>query len=451
MRKLICGLDDVAGTLRQQAVSADDELRSTVAQIIDDVRQRGDAALLDAARRFDAPELNSLVVSEAEFDAAERALTEVQHDALQTAINRVMRFHEAQLYYLTETMDAVDLGESRFEGLSRQAYRWLEETDQGGELGQQMRPVRHAGVYVPGGEAAYPSSVYMNVGPANVAMVPKVTVTTPARRDGSVHPAVLVAARHLHVDHVIKVGGAAAVAGLALGTESVSRCDVVVGPGNRYVNEAKRQLWGTVGLDGYAGPSEVCVLFDESANAAWVAADLLTQVEHAADNAGYLVTTSESKLAEVLAAVDDQLRGAPREATMRRALEDFGLAIVARDLAEAVELVNEIAPEHLSLAIESAWDVVDQVENAGCILVGDWTPESSGDYAAGPSHTLPTARAARYGSPVNVMTFMKFQSVVRLSEADLEELVPIVDTLANLEGFPAHARGATIRRDLNVS
>jgi len=447
MRKLISGVDKVPSVLRARSMVADEAVRATVAQIIDDVRRRGDAALLDSARRFDAPGLDSILVSEREMEAAEAALSEEQHAALQTAIDRVMRFHEAQLYYFTETMDSVTLGPSRFEGLERVAYHWSEETDHGGHLGQQFRSVRRAGVYVPGGAAAYPSSVYMNVAPANVALVPEVAVTTPARKDGSLPPAVLVAARHCHVDRVVKVGGAAAVAALALGTESVPRCDVVVGPGNRYVNEAKRQLWGSVGLDGYAGPSEVCVLFDESANAAWVAADLLTQVEHAADNTGFLVTPSESKLAEVLVEVERQLSGAARESTMRQALEAHGLALVARDLDEAVEWVNLIAPEHLSLAVTDPDSMVSQIENAGCILVGEWTPESGGDYAAGPSHTLPTAGAARFGSPVNVLTFMKVQSVVRLGEGDLREIAPVVDTLAKTEGFPTHARGATIRME----
>lgn len=447
MRKLISGLDDVRAALRMRSLLVDDSVRQTVADIIGDVRLRGDAALLDAARRFDAPALTTLVATEAEFEAAEAALTDEQHQALTTAIDRVMRFHEAQLYYFTETMDSVPLGPTRFEGLVRTAYRWTEDTDHDGTLGQQMRSVRRAGVYVPGGEAAYPSSVYMNVAPANVALVPEVTVTTPARRDGSLPPAVLVAARHCHVDRVVKVGGAAAVAALALGTDSVPACDVIVGPGNRYVNEAKRQLWGRVGLDGYAGPSEVCVLFDEHANAAWVAADLLTQVEHAADNAGFLVTTSESKLAEVMVEIERQLSGAARESTMRQALETHGMAIVARSTDEALEFVDEIAPEHLSIAVEDGESLASRIENAGCILVGEWTPESGGDYAIGPSHTLPTARAARFGSPVNVMTFMKIQSLVRLGKGDLREIAPVVDTLANLEGFPTHGRGATIRFD----
>lgn len=447
MKKLHCGVDDVRAALAMRAVQVDETVRTTVAEIIDDVRRRGDAALLDAARRFDAPDLTSLMATESEFTAAEQALTEEQHAALLRAIDRVMRFHEAQLYYFTESMDPLEIGPSRFEGVARTAYRWAEETDHGGELGQQVRSVRRAGVYVPGGEATYPSSVYMNVAPANVALVPEVTITTPARRDGSLPPAVLVAARHCHVDQIAKVGGAAAIAALALGTESVAACDVIVGPGNRYVNEAKRQLWGTVGLDGYAGPSEVCVLFDETANPAWVAADLLTQVEHAADNAGYLVTTSDEMLAQVMVEVDRQLSGAARESTMRAALADNGVAIVARDLSEAIGWVNEIAPEHLSIAVADPDRVVSQIENAGCILVGEWTPEAGGDYAIGPSHTLPTSRAARFGSPVNVLTFLKVQSVVRLAKDDLAEIAPIVDTLAQMEGFPTHGRGATIRFD----
>lgn len=447
MRKLISGIDDVAAALSGRTVRVDDSVRATVSEIIEDVRRRGDAALLDAARRFDAPNLDRLVVDEREMAAAEEALSEEQHTALQSAIDRVMRFHEAQLYYFTESMESVPVGPSRFEGLDRVMYRWSEETDHGGHLGQMMRSVRRAGVYVPGGEAAYPSSVYMNVAPANVALVPEVVMTTPARRDGSLPPAVLVAARHFHVDRIVKVGGAAAIAALALGTESVPRCDVVVGPGNRYVNEAKRQLWGSVGVDGYAGPSEVCVLFDERANPAWVAADLLTQVEHAADNCGYLVTTSESMLAEVLAEIETQLTGAPRESTMRQALDANGLALVARNLDEAVEWVNLIAPEHLSIAVAEAEAVVPSIENAGCIMVGEWTPESGGDYAAGPSHTLPTAGAARFSSPVNVLSFMKLQSVVCLDENDLRDLAPVVNTLAQLEGFPTHGRGATIRLD----
>ena len=245
---------------------------------------------------------------------------------------------------------------------------------------------------------------------------------------------------------VYKVGGAYAIAALALGTESIKPVDKIVGPGNRFVNEAKRQLWGRVGLDGYAGSSEVCVLADDKANASFAAADLLTQVEHAEDNAGFLVCTSRSKLDEILAEADRQMSGALREGTMRAALAHEGWAIVARDLSEALDLVNWIAPEHLSVATEDPENLLGRIQNAGCVLLGEWTPESAGDYAIGPSHTLPTAGAARFGSPVNVFDFVKVQSVSHLTRSELMELTPVIEAFGEMEGFPTHGHGATIRR-----
>ena len=299
---------------------------------------------------------------------------------------------------------------------------------------------------MPGGNAVYPSSVLMNVLPANWAGVARTFVTTPAGRDGALHPAVLVALRLADVTQAFKIGGAAAIAALALGTESVPRVDKIVGPGNRFVNEAKRQLWGQVGLDGYAGPSEVCVLADDEANDEFAAADLLTQVEHAPDNAGFLVCLSRAKLDAILAAAERQLKNAKREETMRAALRDHSLAIVARDLDEALEIVNAVAPEHLTLAVKDPEKAMEKVRNAGCILLGEHTPESAGDYCLGPSHTLPTSGAARWQSPVNVLDFLKVQSVARLSSADLQPLIPTIETLAEVEGFPAHGFGATVRK-----
>lgn len=444
MRWIDARTEDPFSALADRRVVLEAEVASVVAETIEDVRRRGDEALVDHAKRFDAPGLRSLMVEEWEFEAAETKLAETERDAILLSIHRVMRFHEAQLYYLTETMERVESGESRFEGLPQTAYRWAEETDHGGEIGQKLVPIRHAGIYVPGGQATYPSSVIMNVCPANVAMAREVTVTTPARKDGSLSPAVLFAARHTHVNRIARVGGAAAIAALALGTESIPRADVVAGPGNRFVNEAKRQLWGSVGLDGFAGPSEVCVLADEHTNARFAAADLITQVEHASDNVAFLVCTSEEKAREILAEVEAQTASAARSETIRGALE-HSMVIVCADLEQAIDVVNAIAPEHLSLSVEVPDLVVDRIENAGCILLGEWTPESAGDFAAGPSHTLPTSGAARFGSPVNVMTFMKFQSVVRFAKADLEELVPTIEAFGTMEGFPAHGYGATIR------
>lgn len=453
--------DDVFSLLRQRSVHRDEGTERIVKEIVDDVRRRGDAALLDAARKFDAPGLESIVVDPAEI--AEARVPKRVMDALEVALLQVQAFHAEQLHALTKGMAAMPLDSvesRRADGqpmhVSRNfEYRWHKEPllragnrpePTGGGLGQRLRPVRTAGVYVPGGNATYPSSVIMNVLPAQAAGVNAVFVTTPARKDGKLHPAVLAALALSGVAKAFKIGGAAAIAAMALGTESVPRVDKIVGPGNRFVNEAKRQLWGQVGLDGYAGPSEVCVVADDAANAAFAAADLLTQVEHAPDNAGFLVTLDRAKLDEILSEVERQLQGAPREETMRQALANESLAIVARNLDEAIDVVNAIAPEHLTLAVKEPEVAMERVQNAGCILLGEYTPESAGDFCLGPSHTLPTSGAARWQSPVNVMDFLKFQSVARLTPQDLDPLVAVVEAFAEMEGFPAHGMGASIRR-----
>lgn len=442
-------------------MTRDIETESVVRTIIDDVRQRGDAALLDAARRFDAPSLERLEVTEEEI--VEARVPKPYLEALELALRQVQAFHAEQLHALTSgwksmTLDSVE--RRRADGqplhmLPNFEYRWHKEplaragntpTPAGGGLGQRLLPLRSAGVYVPGGGATYPSSVIMNVLPAQAAGVNAVYVTTPARKDGTLAPAVLAAIALCGVAKAYKVGGAAAIAALALGTESIARVDKVVGPGNRFVNEAKRQLWGQVGVDGFAGPSEVCVLVDDTSNVAYAAADLLTQIEHAPDNAGFLVGTSRAQIDAVMAEVERQLTSAPRAETMRRALREQSLAVVARDLAEAIDVVNEIAPEHLTLAISKPEDWIGAIRNAGCILIGEHTPESAGDFCLGPSHTLPTSGAARWQSPVNVLDFLKVQSLARLTPTDLEPLIPVIETFGVMEGFPAHGNGASIRR-----
>lgn len=451
IRIVDCRTEDPFPILDKRGVGADDSVTQTVAQTIDDVRKRGDAALLESARRFDAPELASIVATQQEIDDAMPLLE--QTFALDHAVERVKAFHERQLEAIAagwqeEEFQSVD--ERRHDGQPRHhvanhRWTWNASKSEGGWLGQRIGPVRSAGVYVPGGNAIYPSSVVMNVIPAQVAGVNEVVVTTPARRDGTLAPSVLYAARYCGVAKVVKVGGAAAIAALALGTESVPRVDKIVGPGNKYVNEAKRQLWGVVGLDGYAGPSEVCVLADETANARFAAADLLTQIEHAPDNAGFLVVIGEAKLGEILDEVERQLTGAPREETMRAALNNESLIVLARDLSEACEVVNAIAPEHLSIATREPEEVARKIRNAGCILMGEWTPESAGDFCAGPSHTLPTATAARFGSPVNVMDFLKIQSLLQLNRDELSEIAKTIETFGQMEGFPTHGHGASVR------
>jgi len=416
------------------------DTESTVERIIADVRTRGDGALLESARVFDAPDLTSIQVTTEEL---ERAATN-EFTAIDAAALRIFDFHKKQLKALTEGWSKS--GDRRW-GAPSAADQSFQADGQypPGFLGQRLIPVSAAGVYVPGGGATYPSSVLMNAIPAAVAGVAKTIITTPARSDGSLAPSVLKAIHRVGAAKAFKIGGAAAIAALALGTETVPRVDKIVGPGNRFVNEAKRQLWGQVGLDGYAGPSEVCVLADDDANATYAAADLLTQIEHAPDNAAFLVTLSLEKQSEILAEVEKQLVGAPRESVMRQALNGESIAIVARDLAEACSVVNAIAPEHLSLAVRAYETAMAQIQNAACILIGDFSPESAGDFAAGPSHTLPTSGAARWQNPVNVLDFLKIQSVIHLNQTQLREILPVIEQFGELEGFPAHARGAKIR------
>lgn len=450
MRRFDCRLEDPRPFLRSRGVRYEESVVQVVSEIIADVRQRGDLALLESACKFDAPSLSSLLATQEEIDEAMPSADYAF--AIDHAIERVRQFHGNQLNALTKGWVEHEYQSSdirKRDGQPRHHYPnffWTWNASPAGSvLGQRLIPLQKVGAYVPGGNANYPSSVVMNVVPAQVAGVNHVTVTTPAREDGTLSPAVLYAARYCGVAKVAKVGGAAAIAALALGTESVERVDKVVGPGNRFVNEAKRQLWGTVGLDGYAGPSEVCVLIDDSSNVAYAAADFLTQIEHAPDNAGFLVSLSESKAEQVLAEIETQLSNAPRAETMREAMQREGVCILVRDLAEAVEIIDLIAPEHLSIATEEPDRVADQVRNAGCILMGEWTPESAGDYCAGPSHTLPTATAARFGSPVNVLDFLKIQSLMKLSEDQFGELKETIEAFGAMEGFPSHAFGATVR------
>ncbi|RYG37553.1 histidinol dehydrogenase [bacterium] len=449
---------DLQAALAKRTASRDEETRRGVAETIEDVRQRGDAALLDSARRFDSPALASIRVTEEEISAA--SVSAEVEAALKEALWRIATFHTSQLTAITDGWKGDDSDEALWDfqqKTDRKPLEWYwnraavgtgplfrKAGFYEGSIGQKMLALGRAGIYVPGGNAAYPSSVLMNALPGRLVGT-EIAMTSPTREDGTWHPAVLVAMRLAGISEGFKVGGAAAIAALALGTESISRVDKIVGPGNRWVNEAKRQLWGTVGLDGYAGPSEVCVVADDQANAAFAAADLLTQIEHAPDNCAFLVTLSEGKRNEIVSAIEQQLAGAPRAETMRQALAENSFAVIAQDRTEALDIVNQIAPEHLSLVVgdPEAWS--SGVKNAGCILIGEHTPESAGDYVAGPSHTLPTAGAARWQSPVSVQEFLKLQSVIRLSANDLKVLAPSIVALAEAEGFPAHGAGASLR------
>lgn len=416
--------------------SVDDSVRISVEETIRDVRERGDEALLDHARRFDSPKLTCLGASAAELESASIAPHLV--NAIRFSAARVRKFHQHQIRWLLPDHDPLW-------GWSWRVAGNLEEHAGNSFEGQRYLPLKVVGAYVPGGKAAYPSSVLMNAIPAQVAGVGQVVIATPCQSDGYLHPAVLVAARELGIKNLYKTGGAAAIAAMTFGTESVPRVDKIVGPGNMYVNEAKRQLWGKVGLDSFAGPSEVAVLVDETANPKWAAADLLTQVEHSDDNRAFLVAWLESALHAVLAEADKQLIGASREEVMRLALAHHSQAILCVDKQQAIDVLNAIAPEHASIMTADAESDAAKIENCGCVLIGDWTPQSAGDFTSGPSHTLPTSGGARFGSPVNILDFIKVQSISRLSEDDLAELRPAIEAFGEMEGFPTHARGATIR------
>ncbi|CAN5426142.1 histidinol dehydrogenase [soil metagenome] len=415
--------ESVESLLQARTISRDSETEMVVRTIIDDVANRGDLALLESGRRFDCPTLSSLLATDDRV-----SLSDIHADALLAAADRILRFHQTQFSVMTSAL--VDL-KWQMPGLADQ-------------VGQRLIPLSRVGVYVPGGRATYPSSVLMNALPAVAAGVKEIVICSPASSDGRLADSVLTAVDLVGASTtVVKVGGAAAIAAMALGTESVPKVDKIVGPGNRFVNEAKRQLWGRVGLDGYAGPSEVAVLADDSANATFAAADLLTQIEHAPDNAAFLICVSRGKLDAILGEVERLLIGSSHEDVMRAALTKESLAILARDLDEACDLVNLIAPEHLTLMVKD--DVSGRIVNAGCILMGDFTPESAADWVIGPSHTLPTSRAARFGSPVNVLDFLKVQSLSRLSAESLAALQPTIDAVGEMEGFEMHALAARLR------
>ena len=404
---------------RGERASADVERR--VRTIIDAVRRRGDAALLAYTRRFDGVTLTArtIEVSAAEMARAEAALPRNARALLRLAARRIRAFHERQ---------------------RQPSWRFRDAT--GAVLGQVVRPLDRAGVYIPGGTAAYPSSVLMNVIPAKVAGVGEVIGVTPPGRAAD---AVLAAARIAGIDRLFRIGGAQAVAALAYGTRLVPRVDKICGPGNIWVATAKRLVFGAVDIDMIAGPSEVLVIADASATPAFVAADLLSQAEHDPLAASILVSPSATLVARVDAELRRQLAILPRRAIATRALRRHGTAFVTASLAEAVELANRLAPEHLELAVRNPERVARDVRHAGAIFLGEHAPEPFGDYLAGPNHVLPTGGSARFASPLGVYDFVKRSSIIGASRATLAKLGPAVAALARLEGLEAHARAVDLR------
>lgn len=396
-----------------------------VRAITEDVRQRGDAAVLDYTRRWDFSDARLLRVEASEIEAAARRVRETPLWPVMTlAAERIRAFHEKQ---------------------RRQS--WFDSQSPGEVLGQIIRPVARAGVYVPGGTAAYPSTVLMAAIPAVVAGVRSVVVASPPNRETGLPPDATLAAAHIAgVSEVYAMGGAQAVAALAYGTDSVARVDKVVGPGNLYVNLAKRFVFGVVGIDMLAGPSEVAVLADETGDPCAAAADILAQTEHDANCSALIATPSDAFLSATLAQIETQMHGLPRAEIIRQALGNNGFAVRTGTLEEAAEVVSLYAPEHLHLDVQDPWALLGRIENAGAILMGRHTSAPLGDYLAGPSHTLPTAGCARFSSPLSVDDFYKKTSLVSFSEAAAASLSSAAATFAGYEGLEAHGRAAA-RRD----
>ena len=409
--------------LAMRSVALDAELMTLVASIIDDVRARGDRALIDYAAQFDKVDLTAADLR-IDVDQLQRYAANVDERvvrALREAIRNVRTFHERQL-----------------------EESWTINPAPGVELGQRITALERVGLYVPGGTAAYPSSVVMNVVPAQVAGVNRIVVTTPPRTL-SESPAVAAALLELEVTEVFAVGGAQAIAALAFGTETVPRVDKITGPGNKYVAAAKKLVFGVVGIDSIAGPTEVAIVADETAVPEFIAADLLAQAEHGADASALLITTSESLATAVAEQVEGQLALLPRREIATASLREYGAILLVDALAEAAAIVNELAPEHVQIVTRDDEAVASQIKHAGAIFFGAYTPEAVGDYLAGPNHVLPTGRTARFSSALGVYDFVKRTSLLRYSEAAFRVVSESVSVLAEAEGLGGHSRSASIR------
>ncbi|MCE8002601.1 histidinol dehydrogenase [Billgrantia ethanolica] len=403
---------------------SDAEVQGRVAEIIAAVKERGDAALVDYTQRFDRLSVGSmaeLTLGAGRLEQAYRGLPEQQRDALAQAAERIRLYHERQ-----------------------KPESWSYTEADGSVLGQQVTPLDRAGIYVPGGKAAYPSSVLMNAIPAHVAGVREIVMVVPTP-DGVLNELVLAAAHLAGVDHVFTIGGAQAVAALAYGTESVPRVDKIVGPGNIYVATAKRAVFGQVGIDMIAGPSEILVVSDGGTDPDWLAMDLFSQAEHDEDAQALLVSWDASHLDQVEAAIARLLPTLEREAIVRESLARRGALIHCRDRDEAVQLINRIAPEHLELSLAGPEAMLPQVRHAGAIFMGRYTAEALGDYCAGPNHVLPTSGTARFSSPLGVYDFQKRSSIIHCSEAGASTLGRVASVLARGESLTAHARSAEYR------
>jgi len=413
--------------LRERNVALDIDLMNRVSAIVDEVRVRGDAALIDYALEFDhySMQRDGIRICETELRRSAALVDPDLLAALRESIKRVRAFHEHQV-----------------------EKSWVRDGASGVTLGERVTPIERVGVYVPGGTAAYPSSLVMNVVPAQIAGVEEIVAVTPPR---TVHenPAIAAALVELGVTQAYAVGGAQAIASMAYGTETVTRVHKIVGPGNRYVTAAKKLVFGVVGIDSLAGPSEVLIVADETAHAGLVAADLLAQAEHSEDAAALLITTSQDLAPAVLAEVAAQTNQLPRARTIESSLSDYGVIIVAESIDEACELVNEIAPEHLEIMVRDADAIAARIKHGGAIFIGQDTPEAVGDYLAGPNHVLPTSGAAKFSSALSVRDFIKRTSLVKFSAVERARVSASIAVLARAEGLEGHARSVLMRGQLD--
>lgn len=402
---------------------SNEQLDRAVLDIIGEVRKRGDEALFAYTKQFDCVEIDQLIVSEAEIEEAKTLVAPEFMTAIENAHRNIRVFHEGQ-----------------------SEKSWFTNNENNVMLGQKVTPLERVGIYVPGGKAAYPSTVLMNAIPAKIAGVPNVTMTTPPQADGKINPHVLVAAAVAGVDVIYKIGGAQAVAALAYGTETVHKVAKIVGPGNAYVARAKKWVYGDVAIDMIAGPSEICVVADDTAVAKYVAADLLSQAEHDEQATALCITTSEQFASELQVEVEKQTATADRRDIIEQSIQDNGRIIIVETLEEAYKLVNVIAPEHLQLMVENPMEQMQSIQNAGAIFLGNYSPEALGDYFAGPNHTLPTSGTSTFSSPLGVYDFLKKSSIIYYSKQALLDSADDIITLATAEGLTAHANSIAIRK-----
>lgn len=413
---------ELINQLKARSGEIDRKVTSAVTDILNNVKQNGDDAVREYTLKFDGHMPSKFEISREEIDSSPDKCDRDFILALYKAADNIRDFHARQ-----------------------KQQSWLEPKQNGVILGQRIRGLKRVGVYVPGGTAAYPSSVLMNVIPAKIAGVKEIVMVTPPQKDGTANPDILAAAKIAGVDRVFLMGGAQAVAALAYGTQSVPKVDKIVGPGNIFVATAKKLLYGTVDIDMIAGPSEILIVADKSANPKFLAADLMSQAEHDKMASAILLTTSEETANETAKELSRQMQTLERKDIIEQSLKDFGAIIVCKDISEAVDFANELAPEHLELAVENPMEYIGRVDNAGSVFLGHYSPEPLGDYFAGPNHVLPTSGTARFFSPLSVDSFIKKSSFIYYTEPALSEAKDDIIKLAETEGLTAHANSIKVR------